>query len=295
MFNFNICFKSFVYSKSKNHYYKLVAIMHILEEGMKIMLTIPPESTAREILNAVHGQKFNTVIPESAAIIAEKVMGVFLAHKTILSGYSPVPDQRNRFHKREEEESIMHRSSRNVVNPNKKILLLPGRLITATFCSEKKMQINAREFETICNDLMELGLGVFKNIKLGTSSKASKVFIKKKYSDDMPDKIEFLEKLTEQDITRKEYLDAFNKTNKNDHLIDENGNPAKKENTATGFASGSTSSSSSSYSNRSTDTEHSFNGFEIDGNSRRQNNSFVNSLGNSVPDQPITFSTPYFN
>ncbi len=142
---------------------------------------------------------------------------------------------------------------------------------------------------------MELGLGVFKNIKLGTSSKASKVFIKKKYSDDMPDKIEFLEKLTEQDITRKEYLDAFNKTNKNDHLIDENGNPAKKENTATGFASGSTSSSSSSYSNRSTDTEHSFNGFEIDGNSRRQNNSFVNSLGNSVPDQPITFSTPYFN
>jgi len=133
-------------------------------------------------------------------------MNIYLSHKLLLSGFNPVHDEHFVFHIRDGECEEVQKSSKPLkVNPTKKILLLPGRIITCSVFSLSK-----DTFESAGTDLQTAGLGVAKLVTFSGSRKASSVFFKKPIN--LADKealIEISNALQTYDVTLSEYRTKF--------------------------------------------------------------------------------------
>jgi hypothetical protein len=199
-------------------------LIHIINQAFSIIETIPADTPARQVPLYVNAKPMATIVRLSSSLHGEEMMSAYLAHKLLLSGYNAAPDQRNFFLRRDGDElEPIGRRLRTIVNPLKKLLLLPGRLITSTVSSQHK--ITTKEtFEPLTNQLTTEGLGRGKAMKLGGSTKSSLVFFKRLPPTDNEELVAFITALANHDITINEYRTALCKANKVDSLVDANCN-----------------------------------------------------------------------
>ena len=233
-------FCSYVFSKAKNQLFRMVALVHILEELVLYVKMIPSniKEFPKRIAEYLARVNISLVIGRESVRGGTHIMKHLISTKLLLAGYDPVPNHRNQFSRLDPSEistaeSAERKRTKKAISVYKRILTTPGKMVTLSMISISKAA-NKATWDPIVEELQEQGLGAatqkvlsfdLAHSKLSddqtsskgkrVSTKKSSVFIKKQFDGEWSEEEQndFIAALAKHGVNLEEYEKAYYQTN----------------------------------------------------------------------------------